>query len=395
MFRQLVIIVPGVGGSKIYCNCDQSLSSSSAINERKLPRLYPRRGWFFNSAIDDHIFLCTNIETKIMKTFWYISIYDKFIKKVNKSPYTIVKEFPYNWLLEPVEIAKNLFSFIMKCKPNTFQSIKLVGHSLGGLIIRIMLEYMNGATQLFNNLDQVTVYQCGTPMYGSRNLQDYNYGYELASVLTSSGLFYSSCPLKKTDTHAIRRIKPLMFSVSDLKKIIQVNYKSLLYLLPTPIIQAIKLLFENDELRTIDYGNFDLVYDVHMKLAKLDFQVNYQFYYNISCYKIEEVYIPFSENSLYSELAVHEIRPGKQKINCGIYLKRLLKSDGLVVPYSRLGFPNNCTIIVDESVKCKHAYLMNSKKIYSMMKDPQINLTYNNRRENFDDLPDYDTLYSI
>lgn len=171
MKTQLIIIVPGIGGSKIYCKC-------KGLHHRRR-RLYPRRGWFFNSAIDKHMYECPNIETSILKTFWNFSIYDKFLKKLNGSPFNRVEIFSYDWRRDPVDIARDLLQFIKIFNCDQYAQIKIFGHSLGGLIIRIMFEYLNGMNELHVDPEKILVYQCGTPAYGSLNIHDYNYGFEL------------------------------------------------------------------------------------------------------------------------------------------------------------------------------------------------------------------------
>lgn len=384
MYSQLSIIVPGIAGSKLYCNCSDNTQHK---------RLYPRKGWFFNSAIHKHTYDCSKITTKPLKTFWYISIYDKLIKKLKSTSFNKVETFSYDWRRDPTELAEDLLQFIKQHNPSQFTHLKIIGHSLGGLLIRIMLEYFNGLSELYISPEQITVYQCGTPMYGSQNVQDYNYGFELAAVLASSGLFCSSCPLQRITQRSIRNIKPFLFSVSDLKKIIKESPKSLLYLLPTPMINTLYLMLENGNLQINSCDNFDRVHQVHSKLANLSFPVKYIFFFNISYHKVEKVYIPFRTNDLFNNITVHDIQPRNIKHGCGIYLKRLLKSDKLVVPYNGQRIPYNCSIYVDESEKCQHAHLMNSSKLWTIIFNSHSTFEYYNTIYK-DNLPEYDEIFN-
>lgn len=389
--QYLSVFVPGIAGSKIYCNCQSDVSSPNYGVIKK--RLYPRKNWFFNSAIDNHIYECTNITTKPLKTFWNISIYNKFIKKLNTCPMNNVEIFSYDWRREPIEIALDLLTFLKRFDLQNYIHLKLIGHSLGGLIIRICLEYYDGINELYISPNHVSVYQCGTPMYGSDNIQDYNYGFELATMLSSSGLFFSACPSKKLKKHDIKKIKPFLFSVNDLKKIVDKTSCSLLYLLPTPMIKSIYQLLDSGQLHIREFENFDLIYAVHMKLANLNFPVKYSFYFNISNHRIETIYIPFYTSDIFSKISLHDIRPGNRKNDCGIYLNRLMKSDGLVVPYSGKNIPYNCNIYVDEGEKCSHAYLMNSTELCKIVQKFNNNFSFFNNIQSDEGLPGYDELF--
>lgn len=401
---QLTILVPGIAGSKLYCGCTRdnltphidsdtnegqiniTNSTITATNTRNvstagLKRLYPRRRWFFNSAIDQHADTCTNIITKPLRTFWHISIYDKFIRKLSKNSFTKLEIFSYDWRRNPVDLACELLEFVKQQNLVHYTHLKLIGHSLGGFLIRIMIEYLQGICQLAISPEQITVYECGTPMYGSENINDYNYGFELAAILASRGIFYSSCPLQKVTKRDIKRIKPFLFSVSDLERIISGSTTSLLYLLPTPMILTLQQMLDNDQIN-LSNENFPEIYAVHRCLARLQFPVKYIFFFNISYHRIEDVYIPFRGHDIIDKITVHDIRPGKhnaQQLGCGIYLRRLLKSDGLVVPYSGKTIPLNCNIYVDESEKCSHAYLMNSTELWRLALNSQSHYEYYNQ----------------
>lgn len=363
MQSQLLILVPGLAGSKLYCNC----------SDVKRKRLYPRKKWFFfNSAIDKHLYECENITTKPLKSFWTMSIYKNFLQKISSSYFNRVEVFSYNWCDNPIKIANNLLAFLKRCNPNQFSQIKLIGHSLGGLIIRIMIEYLNALIQLNIPTEKMAVFQCGTPMYGSENLSDYNYGFELATVMVSLGnIIHSPCSLYKIKKKDIKKIKPFLFSQNDLKILLQKTPESFFYLLPTPMINIMHELIHDGNLHIDSRIDFNQVHFVHSTLSLLQFPIRYVYFYNISCQRVEDVYIPFKNKKMKSEINIHDIKPvggGRTRHNeCGVNLNRLLKSDGLVVPYSTGKIPNNCNIYVDESENCRHAYIMNSKELWRII----------------------------
>lgn len=382
MYNQITILVPGIGGSKIYCRC-----------ENPPKRLYPRKKWFFNSAINDHMYTCTNRQTKIMKTFWFISIYEKFLKRFLNNPLHKVKSFSYYWLDSPIDVAGALVRFLKLCNVQKYDHINLVGHSLGGLIIRIMIEYLTGLQELSIDNTKITVYQCGTPMYGSKYLKDYNYGFELAAILASNGVFYSSCPTQKSTKRELKKIKPMLFSIGDLRTIFEKYYVNLLYLLPTPMILALQTLITTNQVKMKSPESFQDVFNVHKCLATLSFPTKYVFFFNICFRKIEHIFIPFHTSDMFSQVTIHDIRPGRPSLTCGIYLDRLLKSDGLVVPYSNKHIPMNCSVYVDESRKYSHAYLLNSLELWNIIQKSHNNYEYYQNISN--QPPEYDDLFYI
>lgn len=384
MQNQLYILVPGIAGSKLYCGCVPDNNK----------RLYPRRGWFFNSSIHRHAHECRNILTKPLKTFWHVSIYERFINNMSANKFNKIEIFSYDWRRDPTYLAKELLNFVKSLNPIRFTHLKLIGHSLGGLLIRIMLECYNAIPEFFIRPEQIIVYQCGTPMYGSMNIHDYNYGFEMAAILASSGLFYSSCPLQKIKRRDIQRVKPFLFSIQDLRKIIETSSNSLAYLLPTPIIETMHKMRHEGQLFIKDCINFDSVYRIHQQLAELKFSVQYIYFYNISYHRVERVYIPFKGDDIFTKISVHDIQPGKHKVGCGLYLTRLLKSDGLVVPYSGQKIPHNCNVYVDESEKSPHAKLMNSTELWRLTNNSHTNYSYFNMSatRDDDDLPTYEDI---
>lgn len=384
MQNQLTIVVPGIAGSKLYCECDAG----------RPKRLYPRRSWFFNSAIDSHAHECRNVRTKPLRTFWFVSVYEKFVHKMASCPFNNVQLFSYDWRRRPVDIARDLLAFVQRLNPGQYTQLKLIGHSLGGLVIRLMLEYLEALPDLNLRPDQVTVYQCGTPMYGSTNIQDYNYGFELAAILASEDLFGSSCPAQKVTKRQIRRIKPFLFTVADLRAIVEHCAPSLMYLLPTPMIFTLQSMLQTGQLYVRDDIDFEAVHKVHSKLARLSFPVKYVYFFNIAWHRIERVYVPYCKNDILTRISIHDIRPGNSKFGCGVHLNRLLKSDGLVVPFCGQKIPHNCSIYVDESERCCHAYLMNSAELWRIVMNSHSNFEYYNVIDE-DRLPGYEELFSV
>lgn len=373
MNKTLIVIVPGYAGSKLYCNC---LNTQNTHGKR----LYPRKYWFFNSALHSHLETCTNIITKPLRQFWLQSVYKKMEKKLNKNLRNTVKYYSYDWRQDPVNLALDLLIYLKTLTLERYTSLTLVGHSLGGFIIRILVEYFRGHEQLIMPSELIRVFQCGTPIYGSLGVNDYNYGFQLAAILASYNYFKTSCPTRKVSKEQISKIKPFLFSKNDLKRLVKSVPENLVYLLPTPFIFGIHRNLKNGTMIVDDMPHFDKVYKVHRILAEMSFPVQYRFFYNISEHKIEHVYVPFSFEEISNQISLHEISPGNSVKNkrCGIYIERLMKSDGLIVPFiSSKKVPENSRIYVDESESCTHGLIMNSQRLLTLIDNIDFSTYFN------------------
>lgn len=237
----MLIFLPGFGGSKIYCACDP----------KKLVRLYPKSN-VFQSNLCAHFFECKNTKTKVMKTTFGISVYKNFLKRIDVSASQQLKVFSYDWSrFTPLQIAEQLKRYLIE---NNFNKIFLVGHSMGGLVIRILIEYLNYT----KNIKKVLI--CGTPLYGSVNYTDYNFEYNLYLAIV------------KNDISLVEA--PFHFSNNDKKNFFSTFPNSVKYLMPTYTI--------NGQCSVVNFDN-DLK-SVHTKLSEFKFpeSVDYIFYYNYS-----------------------------------------------------------------------------------------------------------------
>ncbi len=190
------ILIPGIGGSKIYCKCNG-----------RVKRLYPKKITNYVCNLNNHFFekKCI-VGVKIMKTYFSLSIYRKILEQTN------VKAWPYDWRVPAIDIAKK-FLIRLKELENEGKKINLIGHSNGGLIIRLIIEYLG-----FKNVSNV--YICSSPLYGS---------FDPLTYFNEDLLFRRLICKKQT----CPKIPQMTMNKSDLNKCIKNFRETLCYLSPT------------------------------------------------------------------------------------------------------------------------------------------------------------------
>ncbi len=274
-----IIIIPGIGGSKIYCNCK---NEEILLYPKKMSKLFCNLNKeFFNKE-------CKTI-TKPFKSWYGISIYHNFIKKFNATLYH------YDWRQPCIKLARDLIKFLNSITGDLI----LIGHSNGGLLIRIMYEYYN-----YHNSSIKFSFICGTPLYGHLNMTNYLYEHQLANNLMDAD-------------SKIGKYKPLMMTKSDFKRILSTYRETLEFLCPTPIILQ---------------SNMIIPKALHLKLSRRDFS-KYIFIFNVHKRKrhiIENVYT---------------------------IMHRKIMTDSLVVPM--MDFVNNTTVFYDHD-NFPHFAMLNS-----------------------------------
>lgn len=299
----MILLVPGFGGSKIYCEC-----------ERGMGRMYPN----FRISLHDHFFECTQTRTRVRKSIFSLSIYKKFLKFCDSA-------FAYDWRRTPLENA-----VLLKCELESVDGdIVLVGHSMGGLIIRILIEYLNYTENI------KSVFICGTPLYGSVSYVDYNMEYNL----------YTS--ILKNNCGEVEA--PFTFSKSDKYRFFQHCIECLKYLMPSFTVFGKCNVLEFDE----------KIVDVHKHLSNFNFHnIPYYFYYNVSR-SVRRRNISLcnykSRHPISNFSSVKYIEGNIMKTN------ELVSSDGLVVaPSSVSRVP--ATIYFDSTL-CIHSLMMNKDAV--------------------------------
>lgn len=313
------LIVPGLGGSRIYCNCCAS----------KPRKLYPVLGSLSKHFFDKN---CKS-SIKPLKTVCAISIYKNLALRIGKQQ---CNYFPYDWRWQtPLAVAKKLYEYLQK--NSEVRTFSLIGHSNGGFIIRILLEYLKLPRATVNR-----VYICGTPFFGSPNPMMYKNEINL----------YEKLKNQKT----IISIKPLLLSRRDIDRIFQHCRNCLVYFIPTYIFRQ----KTNNELASelgLDEIDITMARAVHLRLANFELD-EYVFYFNIS--RRDMITTSIDEETFNRSFFC--IMPTAtnlvKKINCPIMkFSTNIRSDSLVIPTAE--FPRNSVILYDD-YPLSHSLIMNS-----------------------------------
>lgn len=322
--NKMYLIIPGIGGSKIYCNCGESQI-----------RLYPS----IFSDLNEHFFepeKCT-VTTKPLRRICRVPIYynlEKRLKRHNK----IVQYFSYDWRRDPLTVAKLLVVYLdnLTAAATTTTttattprptSIHIIGHSNGGFIARILLEYLQYSNHLIKSL-----MICGTPLYGFSHLTLYNREYALYNKLC-----HSTEPI-------CGKIK--LLSKNDLEKIFHFFKSTLIYYIPTYMfeIDGVAVLSLNT---SVPISDVFVASQVHRKL-KTEFDARYIFFFNVSQKTKQKM--PFDARLPDAVFNFHRLVKNKNLITTTTH------SDTVVCTPS---FPLMRTIY--DNTPLNHSLMMNSK----------------------------------
>lgn len=368
-----IILIPGLGGSKIYCNCknlpkfyeslgsqftSQHIEEDGNKKEPRYERLYPSKFLKFTN-MNRHFFSCKRTKTKPLLSHFYVSVYKRLVERLRDNNAN-VKIFSYDWRLNPLDNCHRLKEYLeqiiheRKLKETTmkFNSVEdviapnliLVGHSLGGLMLRILMEYLKYPCE-----NIFKVYICGTPLIGSLNIYDYNCKQNIIRILSNDKT------IVKTDIP-----RPLLISSGDVVRFIQTFPQTTLFLMPTYEVLNIKYL------PNVLYNDIYIIRTIHRVLGRFNFpgDMLYTMIFNISQKNKINYKIPEDRIHEYTWLIT---RKDKMKLfwnlNEGKYhLKCNRQMDSAVVPCTFL--PSNCSIIFDSNY-LKHNMIMNSQYISS------------------------------
>lgn len=375
-----IIVIPGLGGSKIYCDCKDGsnfyVNLNSQFSSQHLEdtntshgvRLYPSKFLKFTN-MDKHFFSCRKTKTKPLLSHFYVSVYKRLVERL-KGDQTKVKVFSYDWRLSPLDNCHKLKTYleqillevaVAKMKlcvgaandvdddddgDRKMPSLVLVGHSLGGLMIRILIEYLKFPYDNF-----VKIYICGTPLIGSHNVYDYNCKQNIMRILSSE------------DNRVVKDDipRPLLISSGDVLRFIQTFPQTILFLMPTYEVLNLKYL------PNTYYSDLYIIQAIHKVLGRFNFpgDMLYTLIFNISQknkinYKIPEdkiqEYIWMITKQDKTKL-VWNFNEEQYNLKC----TRLM--DSTVVPCTYY-LPLNCSIICDANY-LKHSLIMNSRYIAS------------------------------
>lgn len=298
------VIIPGIGGSKIYCNC----------NGEKI-KMYPKQLYRIWGNLDKHFFEECKSVTRPLMRIYKMSCYHNLVKRLGKDNTTILS---YDWRKNPVEIAK---SFLDKLIPGS----TLIGHSNGGFILRILFEYFKVDRSLYKN-----VFICATPNYGSLCVGSYHEEEYVYRRLNG-------------DSVPRNRLKSIMFTKRDVDKIFKSFPNELVYYIPS-------FRFMNDKPRTVDVIDFENAKILHITLSRYRID-RYHMYYNTGF----DTRVSSDMNNDFNLILTSD---DLQYTDNRFIATRKLKTDSLVVPSYHM-IPSSVTL--HDNSNLPHCLIMNSE----------------------------------
>lgn len=305
------LIVPGLGGSKLICNCRQQ--------ERTI---YPKPLYGVFRNLDPHFFdPACKTSVKPMLSIYKISVYRRLVNRLGSSNCQI---YAYDWRRPPLDIAQELAMHIE-------DGTTLIGHSNGGFILRILFEYLD-----FDRSRVAGVIICGTPMFGSHDPFSYNQEYDIYRKLKGE----AEC----------RSIKSLMLTTRDICKIFQVYRNTLIYFTPSHCLR---------QLAAIDIDEIELVKAraVHYHLSRMMFR-SYVIYFNI--HKTSKLVKLFSPGENAEVIKYSDDYNAKTKS-----IRYVTKSDNLIIP-SSVTSPG--ALLIHDTTPLAHCFIMNSRFLANEIK---------------------------
>lgn len=322
--KKICLIIPGIGGSKIYCGCSDK--------KNKPQKMYPK----MFGDLENHFFETNcNVITKPIKTLYGVSVYRNLERRIENNK---VEYYSYDWRKNPLTIAQELKLYLQQRQdkdPSKKEIINLIGHSNGGYIIRILLEYLLYPREKINY-----IFICGTPFYGSND----------------KSLYYNEIKTyrKLHDNNLEAPIKLMCLSGGDVNKIFTIYKETLIYFIPSFVFieQSTSSISDFTE---VSESSVIIAKAIHQVLGKFNIS-KCIFYFNIATKKnIYRLVEEYELKNVYFN-TIPRARSMK-RINNRFYLKELLYTDNLIVP--SINFPRNSTFIFD-NIKLNHGLIMNS-----------------------------------
>lgn len=340
---KLIIVVPGLMGTKLYTENEDRIFPPTL---REVILGGGRKK--FDKLMSDTV---TLLPKKILSTYCRISVYQKLLKALADVPGSKLETFPYDWRHEPLEVAKQLRAYItqkISLQESSTDHLYLIGHSMGGIIIRIMVEFLKPAAAFLGLIRYV--FLCGVPFYGTPK------AYQVLS--------------KDVDAATEISGANFWFSQPQLKALAHKHSGILAVILPTHILLNEKKIEDLSRVLHVDTIDLYMAQQIHrcfMKNARDG--VMYVLCYNVSSP------IRFSDSVNYFNGKVpHDARLLFQNLcmfneNLKVTLNYVAEGDGTInAEYSNLSLLKNLIVVFD-TTRYKHARMMNSKFLINFIKD--------------------------
>lgn len=303
------LIIPGIGGSKLYCDC---FAKRKQIYPKPLARLA------FN--LDSHFFQPCQVYTEPLLRVYGMSVYDKLVQRLGPENVTVLS---YDWRQDPITIAKLIV-------PQLIRGATLIGHSNGGIILRVIFEYLG-----IDRTNYGPIVLCGTPFYGTMYENQYNDEEYVYQRLWGNA--------------SAKRIKTRMFTKNDHSKMFTTFPNVLIYYIPTWRFQDFKIP------PSVCNVEFTKARILHQKFSHFECR-DYIIYFNTNyTIKVPHVNVGVA-NAINSKISTKKGR---------VVLSRKLASDSMIIPATFM-VPGSTTI--HDNVNLKHSLMMNSKFLADFIK---------------------------
>lgn len=166
--KVIIIFVPGIFGSRLK-TMENKILYPPSLKHHILYKMGVYKKNYTNVDFKEILlnpFEYINVDTlesygtKSVYKFFFTKINNEIIKKNNANKFIV---FNYDWrmdLLVVVERLRNQITFIQQSKKYSNHKMILIGHSLGGLLCRLVLEYCNTTAT-------TACFFCATPFFGN------------------------------------------------------------------------------------------------------------------------------------------------------------------------------------------------------------------------------------
>lgn len=255
---QLIFFVPGLYGTELWYKKQRGFGKKNVryyppscfdfvLRRKKYGKEIDRHVVHQQSAQEHDLTTGENVvyyAGKVLQSYGGHSIYADFLKKLRAIPNSKVLTFGYDWRESLLLVVEELYNYVeVYAGSAEFQNCKIlfVGHSLGGFIVRMLIE--RHPIFMDRYADRVaTCAFCATPFFGQRHLfyrlcrAEFNNSVDGDSTLFSEHIFFS--PRQMRDMlHSYRGNLVPLLRYDELPKPIEQHYGYISKCLKLPVEQ--------------------------------------------------------------------------------------------------------------------------------------------------------------
>ncbi|AQQ79980.1 putative lecithin:cholesterol acyltransferase [Leptopilina boulardi filamentous virus] len=239
------------------------------------------------------------VSGSLIEDYFGYSIYKNFLNSLRQDNNLKVLTYSYDWRQNIITIAENFQQYLISLSlllENKNNEIILIGHSLGGYIIRVLLETKLSFFSSILNIKKC--FFCGCPFFGQHGLLDIYkkmYIYELET-------YNINCSKKKI-THLYNNIlsligtqyKTTFFSLDMMFQFLLKFKHSLMLLIPYDELLSLNNI-ELSNIFQVDKNYSNYILDLSKKLAYINKRDDILY---ICVYNLKNVESSFNENNAF------------------------------------------------------------------------------------------------